>query len=97
MEKQLTTLPREKVARASIENFGVIYVAETMADAVDAINSLAPEHLEIVTNNAEAVAEQVRHAGVFSLAVIALNQLVITLQGQIMCCQRIALHALQAA
>ncbi|KMY28210.1 histidinol dehydrogenase [Lysinibacillus xylanilyticus] len=63
VEKQLTTLPREKVARASIENFGAIYVAETMADAVDAINSLAPEHLEIVTKNAEVVAEQVRHAG----------------------------------
>ncbi|WP_427108697.1 histidinol dehydrogenase [Lysinibacillus xylanilyticus] len=63
VEKQLTTLPREEVARASIENFGAIYVAETMADAVDAINSLAPEHLEIVTKNAEVVAEQVRHAG----------------------------------
>jgi len=63
VEKQLTILPREEVARASIENFGVIYVAETMVDAVDAINSLAPEHLEIVTKNAEAVAEQVRHAG----------------------------------
>ncbi|MFJ6264063.1 histidinol dehydrogenase [Lysinibacillus xylanilyticus] len=63
VEKQLTTLPREKVACASIENFGAIYVAETMADAVDAINSLAPEHLEIVTKNAEVVAEQVRHAG----------------------------------
>ncbi|MGE7910728.1 histidinol dehydrogenase [Lysinibacillus xylanilyticus] len=63
VEKQLTTLPREEVARASIENFGAIYVAETMADAVDAINSLAPEHLEIITKNAEVVAEQVRHAG----------------------------------
>ncbi|MCL1698625.1 MULTISPECIES: histidinol dehydrogenase [unclassified Lysinibacillus] len=63
VEKQLTTLPREEVARASIENFGAIYVAETMADAIDAINSLAPEHLEIVTKNAEAIAEQVRHAG----------------------------------
>ncbi|MFJ7731947.1 histidinol dehydrogenase [Lysinibacillus sp. NPDC097231] len=63
VEKQLTTLPRQEVARASIENFGAIYVAETMADAVDAINSLAPEHLEIVTKNAEIVAEQVRHAG----------------------------------
>ncbi|QPQ29341.1 histidinol dehydrogenase [Lysinibacillus sp. JNUCC 51] len=63
VEKQLMTLPREEVARASIENFGAIYVAESMADAVDAINSLAPEHLEIVTKNAEVVAEQVRHAG----------------------------------
>ncbi|ODV53351.1 histidinol dehydrogenase [Lysinibacillus fusiformis] len=63
VEKQLRTLPRKEVARASIENFGVIYVAETVSDAVEAINSLAPEHLEIMTNNAEAIAEQIRHAG----------------------------------
>ena len=30
---------------------------------MEAINSLAPEHLEIVTENAEALAEQIRHAG----------------------------------
>lgn len=63
VEKQLLNLPRQEVARASIEKFGVIYVAETLADAVEAINSLAPEHLEIVTTNAEALAEQIRHAG----------------------------------
>ncbi|GED63223.1 histidinol dehydrogenase [Lysinibacillus fusiformis] len=63
VEKQLEILPRQEVARASIENFGVIYVAETVSDAVEAINSLAPEHLEIMTNNAEAIAEQIRHAG----------------------------------
>ncbi|MFJ7738214.1 histidinol dehydrogenase [Lysinibacillus sp. NPDC097287] len=61
--KQLKTLPREEIARISVENFGAIYVAETMSDAVEAINTLAPEHLEILTKNAEAVAEQVRHAG----------------------------------
>ncbi|QIC47211.1 histidinol dehydrogenase [Lysinibacillus sphaericus] len=63
VEKQLEILPRQEVARASIENFGVIYIAETVSDAVEAINSLAPEHLEIMTNNAEAIAEQIRHAG----------------------------------
>lgn len=63
VEKQLSTLPREAIARQSIENLGVIYVADSMADAVEAVNTLAPEHLEIVTANAEAVAQQVRHAG----------------------------------
>lgn len=63
VEKQLSTLPREEIARTSVENFGAIYVTETMSDAVEAINTLAPEHLEILTKNAEAVAEQVRHAG----------------------------------
>lgn len=63
VEKQLLELPRQAVARASIETFGVIYVAETMSHAVEAINSLAPEHLEIVTENAETIVEQIRHAG----------------------------------
>ena len=63
IEKQLLTLPREEIARTAIENHGAIYVAKTMADAVDAINTLAPEHLEVLTKNAEVVAEQVRHVG----------------------------------
>ena len=63
IEKQLSTLPREAIARQSIENLGVIYVADSMADAVEAVNTLAPEHLEIVTADAEAIAQQVRHAG----------------------------------
>ena len=63
VEKQLSTLPREDIARTAIEQYGAIYVTETMADAVEAINTLAPEHLEILTKNAEVVAEQVRHAG----------------------------------
>lgn len=61
--KQLQTLPREAIARKAIENFGTIYVADSIAEAVAAINTLAPEHLEIMTKNAEAVAEQISHAG----------------------------------
>ena len=63
VEKQLKQLPREEIARASIENFGHIYVAESLEQAIDAVNELAPEHLEIITKNAEEVAEQVKHAG----------------------------------
>lgn len=63
VEKQLSALPREAVARKSIENFGVIYVADTMEEVIDATNTLAPEHLEIVTADAETVAEKIRHAG----------------------------------
>ena len=63
IEKQLTRLPREKIARAAVEKFGRIYVAETMEDIVEAVNKLAPEHLEIMARNPEVVAQQVRHAG----------------------------------
>lgn len=63
VEKQLAALPREEIARPSIENFGQIYVADSMEQAVEAVNSLAPEHLEIVTENAEEVSKKIRHAG----------------------------------
>ncbi|WP_155590081.1 histidinol dehydrogenase [Lysinibacillus cavernae] len=63
VEKQLVNLPRQEVARASIENFGTIYVADTLLDAVEAINTLAPEHLEIITEDAVAITDQIRHAG----------------------------------
>ena len=67
VEEQLSKLPREQIARASIENFGHIYIAESMEQAVEAVNTLAPEHLEIVTENAEKVSEGIRHAGAIFL------------------------------
>ncbi|MFY3791777.1 histidinol dehydrogenase [Ureibacillus sp. MALMAid1270] len=63
VERQLSTLPREAIARKSIENFGQIYIAESLEQAIEAVNSLAPEHLEVVTAEAEKVSEQIRHAG----------------------------------
>lgn len=63
VEQQLQQLPRQSIARQSIENYGRIYLANSMSEAVTAINQLAPEHLEIVTKNAEAVSEQIKNAG----------------------------------
>ncbi|WP_107943278.1 histidinol dehydrogenase [Metasolibacillus fluoroglycofenilyticus] len=63
IERQLTILPRESIARQAIERFGHIYIAETMDMAIAAVNSLAPEHLEIMTANAEEDAQKVTHAG----------------------------------
>jgi len=67
VEEQLKQLPREEIARASIENFGHIYIAENIDQAVEAVNTLAPEHLEIVAENAEKVSEGIRHAGAIFL------------------------------
>lgn len=63
VETQLATLPREAIARKAIENFGQIYVAESLDAAIEAVNSLAPEHLEVITDNAVAVSERIVHAG----------------------------------
>ncbi|QBP40479.1 histidinol dehydrogenase [Paenisporosarcina antarctica] len=63
VEKQLITLPREKIARAAVEKFGKIYVAETIDGIIEAVNKLAPEHLEIIANNSHDIAQKIRHAG----------------------------------
>lgn len=67
VDKQLQTLPRKEIAEASIKDHGHIYIAETMADAVDTVNALAPEHLEIMTHSPEALLGSIRHAGAIFL------------------------------
>ena len=63
VEKQLLTLPRAEIARAAIEKFGRIYVAQSMEQVIEAVNSLAPEHLEVITEDAQEVANRITHAG----------------------------------
>jgi len=63
VKRQLATLPREAIAAASIRDHGAIYVADSRAELINAANQLAPEHLEIMTEDAEALAEQIDHAG----------------------------------
>ncbi|KXZ17239.1 histidinol dehydrogenase [Bacillus nakamurai] len=65
--RQLQTLPRKAIAEASITDYGQIYVAETMNDAIDTVNALAPEHLEIITRSPEALLGSIKHAGAIFL------------------------------
>lgn len=60
---QLATLPRRKIAEKSIEDFGAIYLARDLKEAIEVVNQLAPEHLEIITENAMELLGQIRHAG----------------------------------
>ena len=63
VERQLQTLPRKEIAAASIEQFGAAYVTDTLEKAVEIVNELAPEHLEIMTKNPMELLSEVRHAG----------------------------------
>lgn len=63
VDKQLEVLPRKEIAEKSIADFGVIYVTETLKEAITTINKLAPEHLEIMVKNAMETVGQIRHAG----------------------------------
>ena len=63
IEKTLTKLPREKIARASWEQYGAIIVVENWQQACDIAERIAPEHLEIMSENASELAANIRHAG----------------------------------
>lgn len=63
VEKQLALLPRKEIAASSIADFGAIYVTESIEEAVEVINQLAPEHLEVITENAMELLGKIRHAG----------------------------------
>ncbi|MBA9026791.1 histidinol dehydrogenase [Peribacillus huizhouensis] len=67
VDKQLAMLPRREIAAASIRDYGKIIVCEDMNQAIQAVNTLAPEHLEIITKDPLEVMAQVRHAGAIFL------------------------------
>ena len=62
-EKQLKVLPREEIARASIERNGKIIVAESIGEAVKLSNEIAPEHLEICTEAPFDLLGEIKNAG----------------------------------
>ncbi|MBP3657381.1 MAG: histidinol dehydrogenase [Clostridia bacterium] len=63
VERQLSLLPREAIARVSIEDNGKIIVTDDLRAAVEAANELAPEHLELCMDDPEAYLPLVRNAG----------------------------------
>ena len=67
VEEFLTTLSREAIARASIENRGAIIVTDSMDRAISLMNQIAPEHLEVVTKNPMELLPKIKHAGAIFL------------------------------
>lgn len=67
IEKYLKTLEREKIARKSIEERGAIIVTNDMEEAVELMNKIAPEHLEIMTKNPFELLPKIKHAGAIFL------------------------------
>jgi histidinol dehydrogenase len=63
LERQLNLLPRQEIARTSIETRGRIIIADSIGRAVDIANAIAPEHLELCINDAFECLEAVKNAG----------------------------------
>ncbi|MBR3509510.1 MAG: histidinol dehydrogenase [Lachnospiraceae bacterium] len=60
-------LERKEIIQKSLDNYGYILVAETMQDAIDAVNEIASEHLEILTKNPFDIMTKIRNAGAIFL------------------------------
>ncbi|WP_210497009.1 histidinol dehydrogenase [Microvirga antarctica] len=67
VERQLLSLPKAEIARASWRDFGAIILVASLEDAIPLVDRLAPEHLEIETENADALSARVRNAGAIFL------------------------------
>lgn len=63
LERQIPLLPREEIARTSIDTNGKIIVAEDMAQAVAAANAIAPEHLELCVDEPFSLLDDIKNAG----------------------------------
>jgi len=63
VERQLATLPRGNIAGASWQRFGAIITVESLDQASDLVNRLAPEHLELAAADPEALLAGIRNAG----------------------------------
>ena len=63
VDRQLQSLPRREIAETSLKEYGAIVLIERLEDGCSIVNELAPEHLEIVTKDDEALATNIRHAG----------------------------------
>ncbi|NCC15580.1 MAG: histidinol dehydrogenase [Clostridia bacterium] len=63
LEVQIPLLPRKEIARKSIDDNGKIILAESIQEAIEIANQIAPEHLELCVDNPFDYLADIRHAG----------------------------------
>ncbi|SFB67497.1 histidinol dehydrogenase [Butyrivibrio sp. YAB3001] len=63
----LQLLERADIIKKSLDNYGYIFVADSMKDAIDATNAVASEHLEIITANPFETMTKIKNAGAIFL------------------------------
>ena len=63
LDRQLRTLPRGKLARQCLEDFGALILCRDADEACELADEIAPEHLHIATDDAERLLKNIRYAG----------------------------------
>ncbi|NLM75104.1 MAG: histidinol dehydrogenase [Clostridiaceae bacterium] len=64
---QLPELPRKEIASKSLEDYGAVIITETIEEAVDIANTIAPEHLEVCVDEPFALLDSLKNAGAIFL------------------------------
>ena len=67
VERQLATLPREVIARKSIDSYGAVLLVDSLAEGIRVINQMAPEHLEVMTAEPMQLLGSIENAGAIFL------------------------------
>lgn len=67
VEMFVSKLKRSEILQKSLDNYGYILVADTMADVIDVANEIASEHLEIITQNPFDIMTRIKNAGAIFL------------------------------
>jgi histidinol dehydrogenase len=67
MERQLPTMERAAIIRASLEARGALIAVRDLQEAADIVNRIAPEHLELSVADPQSLARHIRHAGAIFL------------------------------
>lgn len=63
IEEHLAALPKADIARTSIDNRGALVLVKDRLEAIELINQVAPEHLQLCVDDAEQMSQDIRHAG----------------------------------
>ncbi len=67
INRQIETLSRKEIIEKSFENFGFLLLSESMDRAIETVNRIAPEHLEIHTREPYEIMTRIRNAGAIFL------------------------------
>ena len=60
---QMRALSRSEIIRKSLEEFGVILITDNLDEAFELVNQLAPEHVQVMTADADRDSQKIKHAG----------------------------------
>ncbi len=63
VKKQVETLPKKDIIKASFDAYGCAIVCDTMQEAISISNQIAPEHLELMVEDAKSYLDQIKNAG----------------------------------